>query len=115
MQHSLTYEREPESTFGSNEDTETTTYGYDFAIRDLLISGLTFSFVAQYETSTPLGAADAVTEDTTTMDVGLNHSRQLSRRLSRVLAYQYTWENSNFHDEGAMQQHLVTYGLTYLF
>lgn len=114
-QHVLTFTQEPRPTFGSTSDTETTTYGYTFGIRDLLIYGLGLSFSAQYETSTPLEEESAVTEETTTIDVGLNHSRQLSRKLSRVLSYHYTWENSNFHNEGAMQQHLVTYGVTYAF
>jgi hypothetical protein len=49
------------------------------------------------------------------MDVSLGHSRQLSRRLSRTLAYTYSWENSNFHDDGAKEEHVVTYGLDYQF
>ena len=45
----------------------------------------------------------------------MSHQRQLSRRLSRNLAYEYTWENSNFHDQGANEKHLVTYSFSYAF
>lgn len=114
-EHSLTFSQEPESTFGSTADTKSTEFAYDFQLRDLLVYGLDFHASALYELETPLGTEDAVTEKTTTLATGLTHTRQLSRQLSRVLAYEYSWENSNFHDEGAMQQHLVTYGLTYLF
>lgn len=115
MDHALSFTREPRPTFGSSSDTETTTYGYTFGIRDLLVYGLSFSFSALYDTSIPLGVEDAEMEKTTTINAGLSHSRQLSRKLSRVLAYQYTWENTNFHDGAAKEQHLVTYGLTYAF
>ena len=57
----------------------------------------------------------AVTEETTTLLFGLNHSRKLSRSLSRIIAYNYTWEKSNFHEQGPKEDHLLTYRLTYDF
>jgi len=114
-QHSLSFEQEPRPTFGSTTDTETTTYGYNFGIKDLFIHHLSLSFAANYEESTPLGPGDAETENTTRLDFGLNHTRQLSRQLSRVIAYVYSYENSNFHHDGAKQKHLLTYGFTYVF
>ena len=77
--------------------------------------GLDFHASAMYEMETPLGDEDAETEKTTTLTAGLAHTRQLSRRLTRILAYEYTREDSNFHDEGAMEKHLATYSLTYAF
>ena len=77
--------------------------------------GLNFHASALYEMETPLGEEEAETEKTTTLTTGLSHVRQLSRRLNRVLAYEYTWENSNFHDGGANEKHLATYSLTYTF
>ncbi len=114
-QHSLTFSQEPEATFGSNTDTESTTYGYDFSLRDLVVYGLDFHFSALYELETPLGVPNAETEKTTTLTTGLTHMRQLSRKLSRSLSYEYTWENSNFHDNGANEKHLVMYTLIYAF
>ncbi|HAL92484.1 MAG TPA: hypothetical protein DCM68_05600 [Verrucomicrobia bacterium] len=114
-QHALTFTQEPQETFGSTADTETTTFGYNFGIKDLILYGLSFAFSAEYELSTPLGEEDAETEKTTTFDVSLNHSRQLSRRLSRNLTYTYSWENTNFHDDGAMEEHEVIYGFAYAF
>ena len=114
-EHSLTFSQEPESTFGSNSDTESTKFAYDFLYRDLVVYGLNFHASALYEMETPLGDEEAETEKTTTLTTGLSHVRQLSRRLNRILAYEYTWENSNFHDEGANEKHLATYSLTYTF
>ena len=57
----------------------------------------------------------AETEQTTLLTFGLTHTRPLSRKLNRIISYQYTREDSNFHDEGAMEKHLATYSLTYAF
>lgn len=114
-QHGLTFTQEPEATFGSKNETESTSFAYDFGLRDLFVYGLNFNFNATYEMETPLGDAEAETEKTTTLTAGLNHQRQLSRRLSRNLAYEYTWESSNFHDQGANEKHLVTYSFSYAF
>lgn len=116
-EHTLMFTQEPETTFGSTAETESTTFSYDFVLKDLLVYGLTFHAAAEYELETPLGKTDAETETekTTTLTAGLSHQRQLSRRLSRNLAYEYTWENSNFHDQGANEKHLVTYSFSYAF
>ena len=113
--HSVMFSREPESTFGSTAETETTTYGYLYSINDLFLYHLSMNFAATYEESTTLGEAVAETEKTTTFDFGLSHTRQLSRRLARVISYAYTWENSNFHNDGPNEKHLLTYGFTFAF
>ncbi len=113
-QHGFTFSREPEGLFGSTAETETTTYSYDFRFDDFIFSKLALNFGAIYEESTPQ-VEDALTEETTTITWGLSHTRQLSRKLSRILAYTYKWEDSNFHEYGAMEKHLVTYGLIYDF
>ena len=106
---------EPRKTFGSNSDTETITYTYNFNVKDLLIPHLHMDFTAEYSMDTPLGDTDALTEHTTTLTYTAGHSRMISRRLSRHLDYTYTWENSNFHHDGAKMKHLVVYGFTYHF
>ena len=113
--HALAFTQEPRPTFGSTSDTETTTYGYTFSVRDLLFYNLSFSFGATYEESTPLGVSDAETEKTTNLTAGLTHTRALSRKLSRTLSYTYTWEKSNFDEMGPTIKHLVVYGLAYQF
>lgn len=114
MVHTISFEQEPEATFGSNQDTKKTTTAYQLDIRDILIRDLSFSFMAEYLEEEPL-ESDANTEYTTTWGVSLSHSRRLSRRLSRSLAYIYTWENSNFHDDGANEVHEIIYTLNYAF
>ena len=114
-QHSLSFTREPRPTFGSMTETETTTYAYNFGIQDVLFRGLGFNFSASYDTSIPLETEAAVMEKTTKLSAGLNHNRQLSRKLARTITYQYSWENSNFHEGDGKEQHLVTYGLSYAF
>lgn len=119
-QHALMFTQEPQSTLGSNADTEKTTFEYAFNIKDLVFYGLNAFFTATYELSTPLGDEAAETEKTTTFETGLNHTRQITRKLSRNLAYQYTWESSNLIEQepgyaGPKQEHLVTYGLIYAF
>lgn len=119
--HALTFSREPRSTFGSTSDTETTTYGYSFSMDDLFIYNLSMNFGATYEENTPLGSKGALvengepTEKTTNLDFGLNHTRQLSRRLARVISYVFTLEDSNLPHDGPKQRHLLTYGFTYEF
>jgi hypothetical protein len=114
-QHSLSFTQEPRPTFGSTSETETTTYGYNLEIRDLFIYNLTFAFGATYEENTPLEEVNALTEKTTTVNWGLTHTRQFSRKLSRTLSYQYSWEDSNFEKSGATEKNLIIYGLSYTF
>ena len=114
IQHSLIFTQEPEPTLGSTTDTKSTTYGYDFKWGDLLVKGLDLNFNASYEEETPLVEA-AETEQTTTLNFGLRHTRPLTRKLNRIISYQYTWEDSNFHDAGPKEKHLAIYGFTYDF
>jgi hypothetical protein len=114
-QHSLLFTQEPRPTFGSTSDTETTSYGYRLTIQDLVFYNLSFALGLTYQEDTPLEVEDAVTETTTTLTLGLNHTRQLTRKLDRVLSYQYSWEDSNLQDTGVIIIHLVTYGLSYRF
>ena len=113
--HSVSATMEPRDTIGSNADTETITYAYTAALSGWPIKGANFGFTAQYEEERPLDDKDALTEDTTTFDFSAGHTRELTRRLSRSLTYTYSWENSNFHHDGAMQEHAVIYSLQYRF
>ena len=114
-QQTLSFSQEPRSTFGSTTDTETTTYGYTFTLRDIVFYGLNFNCGVTYETDLPLNDPNAQKEKTTTYNAGLTHSRQFSRKLSRTLAYTYTWEKSNFDTLGPTEKHLIVYGLAYTF
>jgi hypothetical protein len=114
-QHALTFTQEPRPTFGSTSDTETTTYGYSFGMSDVIFRGVGLSFGATYDQSTPLGDPTALTENTTSVNFGVNHSKQFSRRLSRNLSYAYTWEDSNLVETDPVITHTVLYGFSYQF
>ncbi|MDR0994379.1 MAG: hypothetical protein LBN38_07450 [Verrucomicrobiota bacterium] len=115
VHQSLSFEQEPESTFGSNKDTKLTAYVYQLGIRDLFIPRLNFNGSMEYKEEEPLGVENPRTEYTPLLTIQFMHDRLLSRRLSRTLSYIYTWEGSNFHEEGANERHLITYGLNYQF
>ena len=113
--HSVSASMEPRDTFGSNADTETITYAYTADLSGWPIKGAHAGFTASYEISRPLGDTDELTEDTTSWGVTAGHTRELTRRLSRSLDYTYSWENSNFHHDGAKETHEVIYSLQYRF
>lgn len=113
--HSLSFEQEPKKTFGSNLDTKTTTYAYNMNIRNFFLRGLSAGFAAEHAIDEPLGVEDPLIEYTTTLTLSFSHSKQFSRRLSRTASYNYTWENSNFHDDGAKEEHVIEYGFNYVF
>lgn len=115
LSQSISASLEPLSTFGSNADTETYTYTYFIGMKDLLIPHLVMSFTAEYKEETPLDSDDELTEDTTTLTYLVAHARPLTRRLDRTLSYEYSWEKSNFHHDGAQIKHLIIYGLSYRF
>lgn len=108
------FTQEPLDTFGSNVETASTSFTYTLGISPLFIKGLSFSGSADYTIDKPLDKSSPI-EYTTTYNANLAHSRALSRKLSRSLSYNYSWENSNFHHDGANIEHLVTYQLNYVF
>lgn len=110
----FSFTREPVDTFGSTEDTDTTTLSYAISIANFFLKGVSANYSVTYEISDPLGSDEPV-EYTTTQNVSLSHTRPLSRQLSRTLSYTYQWENSNFHHDGAMQEHTIEYMLNYKF
>jgi hypothetical protein len=114
-EHELAFTQEPRETFASTTDTETTTYAYRFRVRDLFIYNLTMLCGAIYEEDTPVDVEPAITEQTTTLNFGLNHTRQLTKRLARIIAYDYTWERSNNHTSAPKERHELSYGFTYEF
>ncbi|NLB65332.1 MAG: hypothetical protein GX803_02540 [Lentisphaerae bacterium] len=113
-QHAVNFTKEPRKTFGSTTDTETTSYGYTFSIVDFLVYGLSSSFSLTHDLDKPL-APGSRTERTTTFDVSLGHSRQLSRKLSRNISYTYSRETTNFHPGEALEEHVAIYMLNYQF
>jgi hypothetical protein len=114
-EHALSFSQEPRRTFGSNTDTETTTYGYTLGIKDLFIYNLGFNFGMTREENTPLEEGNSQTEVIHSINAGLIHTRQITSRLQRQLSYQYTWEDSNLEATDPIIKHLVIYGLIYQF
>lgn len=111
---SLAFTCEPLDTFGSDADTESTTFTYSLGINPFFAKGLSFAGSVEYAIDEPLDKSSP-TEYTTTYNANFTHTRLLSRKLSRALSYNYTWENSNLHHDGANIEHLVTYQLNYVF
>ena len=84
--------REPRDTFGANADTDTTTYGYELSLNDVVLRGLNFTGSYEYEINRPpLGKR----EDIKILTLDLGHFRAITPRLSRSLVYTYTREESN--------------------
>jgi len=110
---SLNVAREPVDTLGSTSDTDNTKVSYNLTKEDLFIYNLVFTFTASYEIDDPL-ETDAETEKIWTYDVGLVHSRALTRKLSRSLAYNYSYEDSDQESE-ILDEHRVTLSFTYMF
>jgi len=113
--HALSFTQEPQAILGSNKETEKTTYDYSFKINDLFIYNLSLYTSLMYELQTPLSDINALTEKTTTFLFGFNHTRNISRQLSRIASYEYSLMDSNFHHDGNKQKHMLTYGLSYDF
>lgn len=111
---SFAFTQEPLDTFGSDAETASTSFTYTLGISPFFLKGLSFNGSADY-TIDKSQDKSSPTEYTTTYNAGLAHTRSLSRKLSRTLSYNYSWENSNFHHDGANVEHLVTYQLNYLF
>ncbi|HRW76868.1 MAG TPA: hypothetical protein P5563_13245, partial [Saprospiraceae bacterium] len=104
-------ERQPVETFGSTDETDETTLSYLLEIKDIFIPDLKFSGGITHTISVPV---DGPTERTWEYDVTFAHSRSLTRNLSRVLAYNYSLEQSNFYDED-LEVHEVSLSLVYTF
>ena len=101
--------REPRDTFGANEDTDTTTYGYLLELDDLLIRDLSFLGNYEYEINRPV---DGPREDIERIELTLAHIRELTPRLKRSLRYTYTREDSNLEYE-LLIENMVEWIYTY--
>lgn len=109
----LTADREPVDTFGSKNDTDSTTVEYQFSKNDLFVYGLQLAAGVSWSRDEPMEEGSVV-EKTVEYTLTLTHSRALSRRLARELMYEYTVEDSNLEDE-LLIEHRVTLTFTYLF
>ncbi len=102
--HEVTATREPRETFGSTTDSDSTEYTYSITRRDLLLIDLNARAAVSYEIDKPV---DGPTEKVYSYDFTLEHRVAVTRRLSRVLEYLYTREDSNLEDE-LLEEHRVT-------
>lgn len=102
--HALSFSREPRDTFGANEDTDTTTIGYNISIADFLIPNVTASGSIQRELNQPVSGEEEVIW---TYTVGLSHSVPINARLTRQIAYTYDLEDSDQEDE-LLEEHRIT-------
>jgi hypothetical protein len=109
----LSVKREPVETFGSKNDTDSTTVDYTFTKQDLFIYDLQLQLGVSWSRDVPMEEGSEV-EETVEYTAGLMHSRSLSSRLVRDLSYEYSLEDSNLEDE-LLEEHRVTLTLTYRF
>jgi hypothetical protein len=107
-------QQEPVDTFGTRNETESTTFAYGFSKDDLFIYNLNLSGGIQWERSKPLGEGAGETEKKWNYDVSLTYRRTLTRKLERTLEYKYTREDSNLEDEPLIE-HRVTLNYVYTF
>lgn len=94
--HSLTMEREPKKTFGSSQESDSTTWAYSLERDDILVPALDALFTAQYAIDKPPSGPE---ERTWTYQFGLSHNRPVTKRLTRSIRYEYYLETSNLEDE----------------
>lgn len=113
-QQSLTLIKQPAGTFGSTEKTDVTSLEYAFRKNDLFIYDLNFTFNASYAHNKPMGDDASEPENITKVEPGLAWDRKISRKVTRSLAYLYSWEHSNLLSEN-LTEHRVTLSYTYTF
>ncbi len=109
----LTLSKEPVRTLGSTAETDNTSVHYNFTKRDLFVYNLTWTIDVDYSLDKPLDSIDEP-ETVWTYGTGLMHSRALSRKIERQLAYRYDREDSNLEDE-ILDEHRVTLSYVYTF
>lgn len=114
LRHNFRVTREPRGTFGSTADTDTTAYTYTISKAGLFFANLAWNFSWSHEINKPQGPEAGPTERITRYTSALVHSRAMSRRLTRSLAYLYSYETSNLEDE-PIEEHRFTIGLNFSF
>lgn len=115
--HAFRFSRTPVQVFGTTEESDQTTYSYVFTKSDLFIYALDLSLGASYTIDKPLSETSEVqieTEKTTTYTANLAYARDLTRRLERVVEYDFSFEDSNIEDENLVE-HRVTLSYIYYF
>ncbi|MFO1490882.1 MAG: hypothetical protein U1F77_10515 [Kiritimatiellia bacterium] len=110
---SLSFTREPVSTFGSTTDSDQTTYNYTLGKSQLFLINLAAALTAQREITKPKTSAGE-TGPTETLDeyiftLNWTGGKQLGRWLSLRRDYQYIYTDSS--DEGRYDEHRLTLGL----
>lgn len=111
---SLRASREPADTFGSTVDTDSTRFDYMFTKSDLFIYGLSLDIGVTYSIEKPMERPDSETQKTWEYRGSLNWQRKVSRKMDRIISYDYQREKLNLFDE-AMQEHKVTLSYVYRF
>lgn len=115
--HAFYFSREPVETLGSTEETDNTTYGYSFEKNDLFIYDVTLQAGVSYEIDKPLvefGEEQVETEMTWIYTVSLDYTKELTTKLARSLAYEFSHETSNLETE-SLTEHRVTLSYLYRF
>lgn len=111
---SLRASREPADTFGSTIDTDSTIYGYTFSKQDLFIYNLVLTLGVEYRDDKPLGDGAGERERSWDYVGSLVWTRRVSRKMQRLVGYNYNLQKSDLVDED-MTEHRVTVSYVYTF
>ena len=107
-------QRQPVRTLGSTLQSDETMYSYRFRKSDLFIYNLNLALGASLQHTIPQGDASQPAVDTVQYNASLIYKQDVTRRLSRSLAYEYLYEDQN-SVPGKIIEHRVTLSYRYLF
>ncbi len=104
--------KEPADTLGTNQDTDTTEFGYEISIKHLLLWNLNLDGSYSFEQVRPVTGPD---EDITEYELTLWHEVPVSLNLHRRLEYIYSLEQSSLFPNDDIEEHEVILTYTYVF
>lgn len=114
LSHRASVRRQPVATLGSTLASDQTQYAYDLEKRDLFIYNLDLGAGVTLDRTIPEGDAAQPTQETLTYTASLTHHVSLTRRLSRIVSYDYSHEDLNTQPE-VLEEHRLTLSYEYKF
>jgi hypothetical protein len=116
LNHNFRMTRQPVDTFGSTQDTDSTTYAYNLTKTDLFFADVTFNGNVTYSIDKPQAVEGEESEEERILrySVTLSHQQQLSRRLSRTFQYLYQYEKDEDIPE-SIEEHRIILSFDFSF
>jgi len=113
LNHNIRFSRQPASTFGSTQDTDSTLVTYNITKTDLFFADLAFNGLVSYTIDKPQ-EEDGEEERTITYTAAFSHVLEMSQRLSRRIEYFYTYENTEDIPE-SIEEHRIILSFDFSF